>query len=154
MVQSIVIRLATEEDIARILELYRELAITTSQVELGQKPSPDDYRQTFAKICAVPGYNLLVAEDQGAVVGTMVLLIVPNLAHSASPWAIVENLIVDNMYRRQQVGRLLMEYAIERARDAGCYKLVLTSNRKRRGAHRFYRSLGFEASSHGFSLYF
>lgn len=154
MASSIVIRLAEEEGIARILELYRELAITTSQVEQSQNPSPDDYRQTFAKICAVPGYNLLVVEDQSVVIGTIVLLIVPNLAHSACPWAIVENLIVDDEYRRQQVGKLLMEYAVALASEAGCYKPMLNSNKKRRGAHRFYRSLGFEATAHGFSMYF
>lgn len=154
MAPSIVIRLAKEEGIARILELYRELAITTSQVEQSQNPSPDDYRQTFAKICAVPGYNLLVAEDQSAVIGTIVLLVVPNLAHSACPWAIVENLIVDDKHRRQQVGKLLMEYVVARASEAGCYKLMLNSNKKRRGAHRFYRSLGFEATAQGFSMYF
>ena len=148
------IRLAKEEDIDRILELYRELAITTSDVERSRRPTPDDYRQTFSMIRGVPGYNLLVAEDRGMVVGTMVLLIVPNLAHNACPWAIVENVIVDNKYRGQQVGRLLMEYAINQAQEAGCYKLMLTSNKKRRGAHRFYRSLGFEATAHGFSTYF
>ncbi len=148
------IRLAKEEDIPRIIELYDELALTTSQVELRQKPSVEDYRQTFARIYAVPGHNLMVADCQGTVVGTMVLLIVPNLAHRACPWAIVENLVVDHSYRRQQVGKLLMEYAIKRARDEGCYKLTLTSNKRRRGAHRFYRSLGMEATAQGFSLYF
>jgi len=35
-------------------------------------------------------------------------------------------------------------------RSAGCYKLALSSNLKRAGAHRFYDSLGFER--HGFSF--
>ena len=80
----VVIRRATEDDIPRVLELYRELAITTSQVELSWSPSPDDFRRVFAEICAAPGHELLVAEYQGDVVGTMVLLIVPNLSHGAA----------------------------------------------------------------------
>ena len=48
MALPIVTGLAKEQDISRILELYRELAITTSQIEQIQNPSPDDYRQTFA----------------------------------------------------------------------------------------------------------
>jgi len=154
MAESVVIRLAKEEDIPRIIELYDELALTTSQVEVGKKNSPEDYRQTFAQIYTFPGHNLMVADDRGMVVGTMVLLVVPNLAHRTCPWAIVENLVVDHRYRRQQVGKLLMEYAIKRARNAGCYKLTLTSNKRRRGAHRFYRSLGMESTAYGFSLYF
>ncbi len=154
MAQSIIIRTAREEDINRILELYHELAIITSEVEQGKHLSSEDYRETFARIRVVPGYHLLVADDRGIVVGTMVLLIMPNLAHNASPWAIIENLIVDSRYRGQQIGQLLIEHAIEKARESGCYKLILTSNKKRRAAHKFYRLLGFEASSYGFSLYF
>ena len=150
----IVIRPAREEDIPRILELYGELSITTSKVEQEYGPSPDDYRQTLTEIDSVPGYNLLVAEGGGKVVGTMTLLIMPNLAHHTCPWAVVENLIIDSRHRGQKVGKMLMEHAITRAKEAGCYKLILTSNKKRRGAHRFYRSLGLEANSYGFSLYF
>ena len=148
------IRQATEEDIPRILELYRELAITTSEVELSWSPSLDDYRRVLAEICAAPGHELLVAEDQGQVVGTMVLLIVPNLSHGACPWALVENLVIGHGNRRRGLGRLLMDYAIARARDAGCYRIVLSSDKRRREAHRFYRSLGFQASAHGFRLHF
>jgi len=42
----LMIRLATEEDIPHILELCRQLAITTSQVELSRSLSPDDCRRT------------------------------------------------------------------------------------------------------------
>jgi GNAT superfamily N-acetyltransferase len=49
---------------------------------------------------------------------------------------------------------MLMDYAISRAREAGCHKLVLTSDKRRRRAHQFYRSLGFRPSAHGFRLYF
>lgn len=148
------VRVAREEDIPHILELYRQLALTTSQAELSQSSSLDDYRRVFAEICALPGHELLVVEYEGAVVGTMVFLIVPNLSHGALPWAIVENMVVDERYRRQGVGSLLMEYAIDRARKSGCYKVQLLSNKKRLEAHRFYCSMGFEASAEGFRLYF
>ena len=148
------VRVAREGDIPRILELYRELAITTSQAEQHRNPSLDDCRRVFAEVSTVLGHELLVAEDKGEVVGTMVLLIVPNLSHGASPWALVENMVVDQRYRRRGLGRLLMDYAIARAKEAGCYKIQLLSNKKRREAHRFYSSLGFEASAHGFRRYF
>lgn len=148
------IRLATEEDIPRILELYHELAITTSQAEVSKSPSTDDYRRIFAEIFNAPGHELIVAEFEGEVVGTMVLLIVPNLSHSACPWALVENLIVDRGHRSRGFGRALMEYAKARAREAGCYRLVLSSDKRRKEAHLFYRSLGFEDSAHGFRIYY
>ena len=148
------IRLATEGDIPRILELYRQLAITTSQAEQRQNRSLDDCQRVFAEIGTFPGHELLVAEEDGLVVGTMVLLVVPNISHEARPWAIVENMVVDGKYRRKGIGRLLMEYALARARQAGCYKVQLLSNKKRYEAHQFYQALGFETSAYGFRLYF
>jgi len=44
----------------------------------------------------------------------------------------------------------MMHHAMAFAREAGCYKLVLSSNQKRERAHAFYESLGFQR--HGFSF--
>ena len=134
------VRLATEQDITRILELYRDMTITTSRAELSRHPSPDDCRRVFAEISAVPGHELVVAEEDGDVIATLVLLIVPNLSHGALPWALVENMVVDRQHRRSGVGRLLMDYAPTRAQEAGCYKIDLSSNKK--------------PTAHGFRRYF
>ena len=154
MAESVIIRLATVNDIPHILKLYNELIITISRIESDKQPSLKDYQKAFNEISSIPGYELLVAEDKDWILGTLVLLIMPNLAHCASPWALVENIIVDPKEQRRNVGRKLMEYAIRRAKDEGCYKIILNSNKRRRNAHKFYRALGFEASAHGFSIYF
>ncbi|UCB43564.1 MAG: GNAT family N-acetyltransferase [Dehalococcoidales bacterium] len=149
-----IIRAATEKDIPRVLDLYRELVITTSEIEQKRNLSLKEYLQVYEQIKAMPDHELLVAEDEGEVIGSVVLLIVPNLSHGASPWAVVENIIVTQKHRRRGVGRQLMEYAITRAREAGCYEIQLSSNKRRRGAHRFYGGLGFQAEAHGFRRYF
>jgi N-acetylglutamate synthase-like GNAT family acetyltransferase len=141
------VRQATEQDIPRILELYEEL--TGERHDLTRHET----EPVFAEISAMPGHELLVAEEDGVVVGTMVLLIVPNFSHGALPWAIAENLVVDPARRRRGVGRLLTDYAIARAREAGCYKLQLLSSTKRRLAHWFYKRLGFKRSAYGFRMY-
>ena len=148
------IRSATEKDIPRILELYNELIIHLSQIEQSRKPSDDDTHRVFAEISADPGHELYVAEEDGRVVGTIVLLVVPNLSHSATPWAVAENLVVTQSYRRRGIGRMLLEHAVARAREKGCYKIQLWSDRRRTEAHEFYESLGFEALAYGFRLYF
>jgi predicted N-acetyltransferase YhbS len=148
------IRLAEKRDIPRIVELYRELTITTSEVEHGRSPSLADYEQVFADICSDPRQKLLVVEQQGEVVGTIVLLVVPNLSHNATPWSFLENLIVTEKHRRRGLGRMLLQYAIELAKKSGCHMVELCSDVRRNEAHILYNSMGFEAQAHCFRLYF
>lgn len=148
------IRSATEEDLPALIMLYEQLAIDEAEVERTRNPGMEDYRRILAQIQADPNHDLLVLEVDGEVVGTLVFLLVPNLSHHATPWALVENVVVEERQRGKGYGRLLMEHAIERAREAGCYKISLTSNITRLRAHRFYQSLGFKASARGFRMYF
>ena len=146
------VRTATEKDIPRILELYRQLAFNPPPAG-APVPSMEEYRRVFNKMSAVPGYRLLVAEEDGEILGTTVLVILPGFTHGVSPFAVVEYVVVDEQYRRRGIGKLLMDYVIARSKEAGCYKIMLTSDKRREQAHQFYESLGFEASAHGFRLY-
>ena len=144
-------RHATEADLPRIVELLAQLSLDESREELGP-PLPETCRRAFQQIQADPNQRLLVAEAGGRVVGTASLLIVPNLSHRGRPYAIVENVVVDATERGTGYGELLLRYAMEEARRAGCYKLTLTSNKRRTDAHRFYGRLGFQATHEGFRV--
>ena len=145
------IRTATEADIPRILELYRQLAFEPA----AEAPVPrnEDCRRVIDAIDSTPGQALLVIEEDGAVVGTAMLVIVPCLSHDATPWAAVENVVVDEAYRRRGIGKALMEEIAARCRAESCYKIQLLSHNRRPEAHRFYESLGYETSAQGFRLY-
>jgi predicted N-acetyltransferase YhbS len=148
------IRLAEERDVPRIVELYRELTISDSAVEHTRNPSLADYQLVFAEIRSDSRQKLFVAEVQGEVVGTIVLLVVPNLSHNGTPWAFLENLIVTERCRRRGLGRMLLEHAVGLARKSGCYMVELCSDVRRKEAHKLYNSAGFEAQAHCFRLYF
>ena len=62
----------------------------------------------------------------------------------------VTNLLVEEGFRRQGIGRLLMETAVEKAREAGARALVLETQSCNDQAIRFYRRNGF--SLVGFDL--
>jgi len=141
------IRQAKEDDLPRILELYQELT------EEKQTVPSEIVQRVFAEITALPHQQFLVIEKDSLVVGTLFLQITPNLSHEARPWAVLENLVVDHRYRGYGFGRLLIEYALAACRQASCYKVQLLSSNKRKGAHQFYRSLGFEESAVGFRMY-
>ena len=146
-----IIRTATEKDIPRLLELYQQLSFNPGDYK---KAPLEDCRKVFATMSKVPGYSLLVAEENGEVIGTTVLAILPGMAHGTSSFAVVENVVVDERRRSKGIGGQLMKYCMKLAKEAGCYKIMLTSDKRRDRAHKFYRSLGFEASAHGFRLYF
>jgi len=148
------IRLAEERDVPRIVELYRELTISDSAVEHTRNPTPADYQLVFAEIRSDPRQKLFVAEIQGEVVGTIVLLVVPNLSHNGTPWAFLENLVVTEKHRRRGLGRILLEHAVELARKSGCHMVELCSDVRRKEAHKLYDSMNFEAQAHCFRLYF
>jgi GNAT superfamily N-acetyltransferase len=144
------VRAATEEDVPSILELYRQLSLKPRSY---RKASISSCRRVFREMKNFTGYELLVAEEDSKVVGTTVMAILPGFVHGTSPFAVVEYVVVDEKYRGRGIGKSIMEYIIARAREAGCYKIMLTSDKRRWPAHRFYRALGFEASAHGFRLY-
>ncbi len=138
------IRDATAADLPTLVRLLGQLNETAS-------PAPTErHAAAFDAVSADPRQRLLVVEHEGAVIGSAVLVIVPNLGHNGAPYALVENVVVDEAARGQRHGEELMRYIIEDARSAGCYKVVLTSRKFRTDAHRFYERLGFDASSEGF----
>ncbi len=55
--------------------------------------------------------------------------------------------------RGQGIRRAMMAHALEECRKAGCYKLALSTNVKRAGAHRFYESLGFERHGYSYAIF-
>jgi GNAT superfamily N-acetyltransferase len=147
------IRRATEKDIPRILELYQQLSLDPSPSPY-KAPPLNECLKVFRRMGEYPGYELLVAEDNDGIIGTTVLAILPGFAHGTAPFAVVEYVVVDEKYRSRGIGRQLMEYVISLAKEAGCYKIMLTSDLRRERAHKFYESLGFEDSAAGFRFYF
>lgn len=144
MPSSLDIRPATPFDLPDILRLY-----ALPDFDDGRMLSLDDARRRFARLQQYPDYHLYVACEGSRTVGTFSLLVMEKLNHLGAPAAIVDDVIVDADARGQGIGRRMMEFAMQRAREKGCYKLALTTNVKRTAAHRFYESLGF--TRHGFS---
>lgn len=150
---SISIRRAAVLDLPRIVALLQQLSIDAAREDVAD-PVATPYREAFARIDADPAQHLLVAELEGRVVGTLVVVVIPNLSHRAKPWAVAENVVVDADVRGRGVGEALLREATAIARAAGCFKLSLTSNKARTEAHRFYGRLGFRATHEGFRISF
>jgi len=86
--------------------------------------------------------TLVVAERDGDILGFASLRLVPSL--DSAPYAELSDLFVAGPYRRQGVGRRLLEFIEHLSRERGADRLVLTTGLKNVDAQWFYRAVGFE----------
>lgn len=93
-----------------------------------------------------------MAEIEGRTLAVLQLTYIPNISRRGSWRALIEGVRVDSSLRSSGVGRALIAWGIERARERGCSLVQLTSDKRRRDAIRFYESLGFVASHEGMKL--
>ena len=141
---SLLMRTARQDDLPQLLPLYGQLG-----EDDGSILSLEEGGVIMDRMRTYPDYRIRVAEFHGILVGTYAILVMDNLGHRGAKSAVVEDVVVDWSVRGQGVGKRMMEDAMEVARECACYKIVLSSNRNRLAAHRFYEALGFEP--HGFS---
>ncbi len=134
---SLLIRKAKEEDLHDVLTLY---------TQLGNNPFPQNLEEVLPvwhQILAQPGHFVVVAETEGKLVGSCVCQIIPNLTHGMRPYAVIENVVTDEAFRRQGIATACLHFAREEARTAGCYKLMLSTGSKKEGTLRFYEKAGY-----------
>lgn len=148
-VDGLAIREAEREDLAGVLALYAQPALDDGVVL-----TLPDAERIFARLSGYPDYTLYIAEQDGRIVGTFALLIMDNLGHLGAPSAIVEDVAVGPVQQGLGVGRAMMAFAMARAHEKRCYKIVLSSNAKRERAHQFYEQLGFERHGYSFRVVF
>ncbi|MBP2636842.1 MAG: N-acetyltransferase [Firmicutes bacterium] len=144
----VLIRKATCWDLPKILSLY-QLLDTAYDHEPASKVAED---VVWEKLMQDPRQHLLVAEVAGGVLGTLTVIIIPNIGHDGCPWAAIENFVVEEACRGTGIGKKLMDAATKLCQDYGCYKIVLSSNLARQQSHEFYRHLGWQQSHIGFSI--
>jgi GNAT superfamily N-acetyltransferase len=116
------------------------------------EPTNENYLKAFREIQDSPNNELIVAELDGKVIGTLQLTYTPSLSYRGSKRCTVESVRVDSKLRGQGIGREMMLWAIERAKEKGCISMQLTSHKDRDDAHRFYEQLGFKKSHVGMKL--
>lgn len=151
LVPELMFRDAKRDDLAVILAL-----IIGGIPEGFDRPEVDgshpDMLAAFETITASPDHRLIVAERDGAVVGTMQISYLPGLARNGMWRGLLESVHVRADCRGQGIGGEMVRFGIGLCREMGCGMVQLTSNKVRTDAHRFYERLGFERSHEGFKL--
>ena len=151
--EDLLFRLATRDDLPSIVRLLADDDLG-SQREQYEDPLPESYYSAFEQIHRDPNHELIVAERDGEVIGTLHLIFLPSVSFQGALRAQVESVRVDKRFQSQGIGSEMMKWTLERARQRGAQIIQLTTHKSREDAHRFYERLGFQGSHLGmkFSL--
>ncbi|MGW4499925.1 N-acetyltransferase family protein [Micromonospora sp. NPDC004336] len=110
------------------------------------------YEKAFADISADPRNQFVVADAGGELVGCMQLTYIPGLSRHGAERQLVESVRVRSDLRGQGLGRQMMVWAVDQAKQRGCALVQLTTDKSRPDAQRFYVGLGFTPSHEGMKL--
>jgi GNAT superfamily N-acetyltransferase len=147
----ITFRTATKDDLHAIVTLLSDDELAENREKpVGDEGVAEEYAKAFAAMEREPYNHMLLAEEDGRIVGALQLVFVPGLSRRGATRAIIESVRVVSDHRGKNVGTALMKEATRRAKDAGCALVQLTSDTRRTRAHLFYRRLGFVQSHAGF----
>lgn len=152
--QNIVIRRAQKSDVDQIVRICNAGGPEGKQRQQLPEVLPDGYYQAFSNIDQDPRQELMVAEVEGKVIGTFHLTYLTYLAAAGKEDLQIEAVHVEEQWRNRGIGALMMQWAIDQAKARGCRRVQLTTDKKRKDAHRFYERLGFALSHEGAKLRF
>jgi GNAT superfamily N-acetyltransferase len=144
-------RLATPDDLVAIVTLLHD-DVNGRLREDPSEPLDPGYGAAFKAIAADPNQELLVAERDGAVIGTLQLSFLPGIGFRGAWRGQIESVRVASALRGQGLGGAMIDWAVERCRTRGCRMVQLTSQLDRTGAHRFYERIGWTRSHAGFKM--
>lgn len=134
---------ATVDDLDALADLLHALFTLESDF----KPEREKQLRGLSLILEHPQIGqLFVARAGGAVAGMANALITVSTAEGG-PVVLLEDVIVDEAYRGQQIGRRLVEHVCDWAARAGMPRVTLLADKDNAPALAFYERLGFERSA-------
>ncbi|MCB0994540.1 MAG: GNAT family N-acetyltransferase [Acidimicrobiales bacterium] len=106
--------------------------------------NPPPTREELEAIATSPATVLLLAVEDGQILGTLTLALF-RIPTGLRAW--IEDVVVDDAARGKGVGEALNQAALDRARSEGATTVDLTSRPSREAANRLYQRIGFEQRS-------
>ncbi len=134
------IREIQKNELNELLELYTHLHET-------EIPAPSDtLAETWEAIMRDKNHHIIVAEENGRLVSSVVCVIIPNLTRSVRPYAFIENVVTRREYRNRGYATACLNIAREIAIRENCYKMMLLTGAKDDSTLRFYQNAGYNST--------
>jgi glucosamine-phosphate N-acetyltransferase len=84
---------------------------------------------------------IIVIEDNNKIIGTGTLLIENKIIHNMGLVGHIEDIVIHNNYRKQGLGKKIIDELINISIQSNCYKIILDCNEKN---IKFYENSGFK----------
>jgi 8-oxo-dGTP diphosphatase len=114
----------------------------------------DTYKKALKKILDTPLHYLLVLKKNDEIIGTLQLNFLENLTFQGGRRAQIEGVRIRKDLRGMGLGRKFLLSALQIAKESDAKIVQLTTNKERKEAFSFYKSLGFVDSHEGFKLFY
>ncbi len=135
------IRMIKLEDLASVFELLDELY--ENKIEYSK------FTQKYKDSLKDNSFYGIVAIEENKVVGVLISRVISRLAKKKDI-LFIDDLIVNQKFRNNGIGKLLIQTATTYAISKDCGALELTSMIQNINAHRFYENNGFEKRQYKF----
>jgi len=139
-VSDAVIRSARESDLPSVEKLVVGLIGSLAD---GEGTNVETVLENSRGVLRDANAHILLAEDDGAVVGLVSFSTRRTLTHEGLS-GLIDELIVGEGHRGRGVGRQLVRAAVYRCRELGCCEVEVSTEFSNAEAREFYRSCGFK----------
>ena len=95
--------------------------------------------------------EVFVIRNNGKVIATSSIFIEHKFIHNLSSVGHIEDVVIDKSYRGKGLGKVIVDYCVDYAKNNGCYKVILSSDKKNT---EFYKICGFKNKNQEMSIYF
>ena len=150
---AVIIRPAQRNDVGIIVAMLADDPLGSGRERI-EDPLPPSYFRAFEAVDKDPNIRLVVAEQNGAVVGCLQLCILPGVSSQGASRGLLEDVRVASHCRSRGIGEELVQWAVGEARAKGCKLVELLTHNTRVDAQRFYERLGFQRSHVGMTVRF
>lgn len=130
------IREAEKKDYPEVIRLYADF------VEQPKRYQNFD-NDSFLKVLKLPDFWVYLAEKDKKIIG-FITFSRRTVVRYPKPIIEVEEFYVSPDQRRQGIGTMLMQKALDQAKKDGYQYIFLASSKERVPAHKFYKALDFD----------
>lgn len=90
---------------------------------------------------------ILVAKDNGVIVGSITYLKVNLFTFSMEPSIMLFNVLTNPSYRKKGIAKMIFNHIYEEAKKEGYKRITLTCLESELGVHAFYESCGMKKAA-------